>query len=107
MGNLVSVTLSVGIDFIVGSLTAMVWEKIFNPYDATQQTYISAAEGILQMGASVSTAQLLSGMLTPSGGVVAEVMGFVGIMNFIFLFSPNMVAKLCATHATSVAVLGF
>lgn len=106
MGNIASVFVSVSVDYLSGSITAMLSEKIFPKYDATKPKYISLFEGITQLTGSVITVDFLSSLLTPSGAKGTDMLGMVGMMYFVFLFSPNMKAKLASVHATTKEITG-
>ena len=106
MGNIASVFFSVSIDYITGSLVAMTGEKIFGLFDATKKKYLMVAEGLTQLTFSVIAADWLSSLLTPAGSGTTDMLGMVAIMSFIFLYSPNMKARLTATHATTKQVIG-
>lgn len=106
MGNIFTVFLSTTVDYFTGSLTAMLGEKIFPPYDSTKPKYLMLFEGLLQFAGVTITADYISSLLTPTGSYSTDMLGMVGIMYFVFLFSPNMKAKLAATHATTKEVLG-
>ncbi len=108
MGNILNVAISLGIDYLTGSITAMLYDGfLFRAYDASKPKYIQVSEGLLQLTATVLTADYLSTLLTPSTFQGTDIIGMVGIIYFAFLFSPNMIAKLQATHTQTKQVLGF
>jgi hypothetical protein len=108
MGSIVSITISLGVDYLTGSLTAMVWEKVFNPYDASKGKFMQVSEGLLQLSATVTTSDYLRTLITPKTiGDAPDLVGMVAVLYFALLFSPNMVAKLRATHIDITQVLGF
>lgn len=105
MGNLLSTLVAGSIDYLSGSLTAMIWERIMHPYDQNKHKFISVLEGIFQFAATVTTADLISNVLTPAG--TNNNLGMVGIMFFALIYSPNMLAKLGAGHNTLKQILMF
>ena len=105
MGGILSNMIGVSVDYLVGSLTACIWEWVFNPYDASKSTIFSVLEGLLQLTASTSTAYWLSGILTPVGA--SSNLGMVAIFYFTLMYSPNLRAKLNAGHQTTKQTLMF
>ena len=105
MGGILSNLIGVSVDYLIGSLTACIWEWVFNPYDASKSTLFSVLEGLLQLTASVSTAYWLSGILTPVGAT--SNLGMVAIFYFTLMYSPNLRAKLNAGHQTTKQTLMF
>lgn len=105
MGGILSNFMGVGADYLIGSLTACIWEWVFNPYSTDKSTLFSVFEGLLQLTASTSTAYWLSGILTPTGA--SSNLGMVLIMFFTLSYSPNLRAKLNAGHQMTRSTLSF
>lgn len=105
MGNLLSTLVAGGVDYLAGSLTAMVWERIMHPYDPSKHKFISVLEGVFQFAATITTSDLISNVLTPAGA--NSTIGMVGVMFFALIYSPNMLAKLGAGHNTLKQILMF
>jgi len=105
MGGILSTFLGVSIDYLVGSLTACLWEWVFNPYDPSKGTFISLFEGLLQLTATATTAFWLHGMITPAD--ISSGLGMVAIMYFAITYSPNMRGKLNAAHHLTKTTLAF
>ncbi len=105
MGGILSTFVGVSVDYLIGSLTACIWEWVFNPYDSSKSTLFSVLEGLLQLTASVSTAYWFTGLLTPNGA--SSNLGMVAVIYFTFMYSPNMRAKLNAGHQTTKTTLAF
>jgi len=105
MGGILSSFMGVGVDYLIGSLTACVWEWVFNPYSSDKSTFFSVLEGLLQLTASATTAYWLTGILTPAGA--SSNLGMVLIMYFTLSYSPNMRAKLNAGHQMTKTTLAF
>lgn len=105
MGGILSSFVGVSVDYLIGSLTACVWEWVFNPYDSSKSTLFSVLEGLLQLTASVSTAYWLTGILTPTSAT--SNLGMVAVVYFTFAYSPNMRAKLNAGHQITNSTLAF
>lgn len=100
MGGVVSLTISAGIDYLAGSLTAMLWEWIFNKYSPDTPKYRNLIEGLLQMGATIATSNLFASVLTPNSFAKDSTIGMIGVIFFAFMYSPNMRAKLQSMHVT-------
>lgn len=105
MGNIITNFAAISIDYLVGSITACLWEWVFNTYDPNKGTLISVFEGLLQLTATTTTAYFLGGLLTPVG--ISSGLGMVAIMYFAFTYSPNMRAKLNAGHLKTKTTLAF
>lgn len=105
MGGVLSNFIGVSVDYLIGSLTACIWEWVFNPYDASKSTIFSVMEGLLQLTASTSTAYWLTGVLTPAGA--SSNLGMVAVFFFTLMYSPNLRAKLNAGHQTTKVTLAF
>ena len=108
MGNVLGITVSGGIDYLAGSLTAMLWEWAFPDYKASSTSkFMNLIEGLLQLAATITTASYAVGLLTPSGFVKDRTTGMIGVMFFAFMYSVNMRAKLQSMHVTLRDVLLF
>jgi hypothetical protein len=107
MGNIVGITVSASIDYLAGSLTSMLWEWIFSKYDPTQSKAMNLLQGILQLGATVTTSSLAVSLLTPSYIEKDNTIGMIGVMFFSLMYSPNMRLKLQSAHATLREILLF
>lgn len=108
MGGVISLSVSCGIDYFAGSLTAMLWEWAFKPYQPDSDSkFMNLLTGLLQLSATVTTASYAVGILTPSGFVKDRTMGMIGVMFFALMYSVNMRAKLQSMHVTLRDVLLF
>ncbi len=107
MGNIVSLTVSVAVDYLGGSLSAMLWEYIFQPYNATANKFYNIGMGLLQMAATIGSCTLLTSFLTPAGYSKDSTIGLIGVILFAFSYSPNMRAKLQTGHTTLREILLF
>lgn len=105
MGGILSTFTGLSVDYLVGSLTACLWEWVFNPYDPSKGHLLSVFEGLLQLTATSTTAFYLSGLLTPAGA--SSGLGMVALMYFAFSYSPNLRAKLNAGHQLTKTTLAF
>jgi hypothetical protein len=105
MGNLISITAAVALDYFVASFTSMFWEHIFQPYDAAKNKALSVGEGILQFAALAST--IYWGLTVFSFDGADNSLGLVPVFIFAASFSPNMMAKLGSGHNTLRTLLGF
>ncbi len=107
MGNIFTITISALLDYVAGSVTSMLWEWIFPQYESGGSRIMTTIEGLLQLGASVATAPYLLSILTPASFGRDTTIGLIGVMYFVMLFSPNMIAKLSNAHTTMSDVLMF
>lgn len=107
MGNIFAVTISAGLDYFAGSITAMIWEWIFHPYDPTRGRLMNTIEGLIQLGAICSTAPYVLSLITPAEINKEVSLGLIGLMYFSFLYSPNMRAKLQNAHTMTREALLF
>jgi len=98
MGNIVSITVSATIDYFAGSITGMLWEWVFPMYNQSSGRVLNLITGLLQMGATVTTASYAASLLTPANFSKDNTIGMIGVVFFAFMFSPNMMAKLRSTH---------
>ena len=104
MGSIVSITVSVFIDWLAGSITAGVYEYVFSPYSSSTSKTKTIIEGITQMGVTVATAPYLMDLLTPSMFEKSTSIGLIGVLFFAFMYSNNMMAKLRTAHNNLVSV---
>lgn len=108
MGGIFSIFVSSGIDYLAGSLTAMLWEWAFHPFDpSSDEKFMNLLTALLQLSATVTTASYTVGILTPSGFIKDRTTGMVGVLFFAFMYSVNMRAKLQSMHTTLRDVLLF
>lgn len=108
MGGIFSIFVSSGIDYLAGSLTAMLWEWAFKPFDpSSNEKFMDLLTGLLQLSATVTTASYAVGILTPSGFIKDRTTGMIGVLFFAFMYSVNMRAKLQSMHVTLRDVLMF
>lgn len=107
MGNVLGITVSGGIDYLAGSLTAMLWEWAFRPFDPANGKFMNLLEGLLQLAATITTASYSVSLLTPSGFVKDKTTGMIGVMFFALMYSVNLRAKLQSMHVTLRDVLLF
>lgn len=100
MGNIFTMFISLGIDWLSSSLTANIWEWIFNKYDPTTSKVITIIEGLFQLTAEVITSTFILNLITPNNFQKDNTVGLVVVLSFMIMYSPNMRAKLQVTHST-------
>lgn len=105
MGNIISLTLTFTLDYLVASVTSMFWEHLMQPYDANKSKALSVGEGILQFAALSSSIYWAVSIFDFVGSDSS--FGLVPVMLLAVAFSPNMMAKLGSGHATLRQLLGF
>lgn len=99
MGNVFGATISVMIDWLAGSVSATIWEWVFQPYQPGAGKAKTFLEGSLQLGALIVTVPYMVDLLTPGGIETSNSIGLVGALFFAFMYSDNLMAKLKSSQA--------
>jgi len=106
MGQLLSTTFYLAIDWGLASITAGVYEHVFPTFTAnTKGRAFTLLEALSQLTMEIATISYLSPKLTITGLESGLDWGLTILIFFSLLYSPNMMAKFRSFHNNLMNVL--